>query len=221
MTDRILFPTSPWPQGHIVTKFAWSGRLEPDSGLWFDLHLESDDYFAVEPTHLKPEAHQTSNWDAPAVWGNYGACTLSSVEWGEQDGFRVGTPDQPFDINTLENREFWVDRLGAPADSYQDPFRIYLQGFDSVADMRIQFGPRHTIDRFGLTWEGRIALTYRGDDSFRYRFETQIQNCRFEGFYLAEKCTVEAAWRLFRTHVTHPEAYTYDGWTFSLKDTAT
>ncbi|MET3287619.1 UNVERIFIED_CONTAM: hypothetical protein ABID98_000189 [Brevibacillus sp. OAP136] len=38
--NRIYFAGNPWPDGHRIKAFAWSGRLEPGSGLWFDFDLD-------------------------------------------------------------------------------------------------------------------------------------------------------------------------------------
>jgi len=44
--NRIYFKDNPWPNGHSIKEFEWEARLEPDSGIWFDLHLKSEDYDA-------------------------------------------------------------------------------------------------------------------------------------------------------------------------------
>lgn len=40
---RIFFPGNPWPEGHRIKEFAWSGRLDAKTGLWFDLHVRGAD----------------------------------------------------------------------------------------------------------------------------------------------------------------------------------
>ncbi|GKU76386.1 hypothetical protein [Paenibacillus sp. L3-i20] len=40
--NRIYFKDNPWPNGHAIKEFERQSRLEPDSGIWFDLHLRSE-----------------------------------------------------------------------------------------------------------------------------------------------------------------------------------
>lgn len=44
MHGRIWFPGNPWPGGHRVTEFAWTGRLDDAGRLWFDLSLQTEPY---------------------------------------------------------------------------------------------------------------------------------------------------------------------------------
>src|SRR5690348_2502727 len=46
--NRIVFVGSPWPKGHAIKEFAWSAQLDPNSGIWFGLHLVSDKYDAED-----------------------------------------------------------------------------------------------------------------------------------------------------------------------------
>src|SRR5262245_60127702 len=75
---RIVFLGSPWPNGHAIARFRWTGWIVPDSGLWFDLHLESADYDAKDPegTEEPEEDDSLGNWESKIVWNNYGSCIL-------------------------------------------------------------------------------------------------------------------------------------------------
>ncbi len=41
---RIWFPGNPWPDGHRIEEFAWTGRLDDAGRLWFDLTLRTGPY---------------------------------------------------------------------------------------------------------------------------------------------------------------------------------
>lgn len=51
--NRIFFKDNPYPKGHQIKEFVWCARLEADNegkedGLYFDFHLETDDYDAED-----------------------------------------------------------------------------------------------------------------------------------------------------------------------------
>jgi hypothetical protein len=68
---------NPWPNGHEISDLSLTARLERNSGIWLDLHLETDPYYA-EPAEKKPKkkeevkeagsnddkAHATENADS-------------------------------------------------------------------------------------------------------------------------------------------------------------
>ncbi|GAA2480934.1 hypothetical protein [Winogradskya humida] len=144
----ISFPGSPWPAGHDIADLRWSARLEPATGLWFDLHLESAPYDA-DPAAIDGE----DDWTAPIVWTNYHHCILSSTHW-ENPGFLAATAQRP-----LADLDFTVDVVEQEDDEDQ-AFGIYLLGHDSVSDHRITFTPNPGDTTFHLDWRGRIALRY-------------------------------------------------------------
>ena len=51
--DRIYFVDNPWPNGHRIINFKWSAHfkyeeeevLKERTGLYFDLYLETADYY--------------------------------------------------------------------------------------------------------------------------------------------------------------------------------
>ncbi|MFD6161159.1 hypothetical protein ACFWF7_14030 [Nocardia sp. NPDC060256] len=171
---RIMFPGNPWPAGHAIEEFAWTGRIDENGNLWFDLHLRSAKYVAggTPESAVADEA-----WSSPEVWQNYGSCTLSSTYWGEDDGtgFLAATPGNPFHLKTLTPQRLTADPLPlVELDQLEYlAFNIYLLGHDSVADQEVFF-TRRPDGRHDITWHGRIALTYVGDDDFRHRFEARI-----------------------------------------------
>ncbi|CAM2011418.1 hypothetical protein [Acanthopleuribacter pedis] len=129
----------------------------------------------------------------------------------------VGTRERPFDINTLSEQRYRVGPFDRVSPSDEPPFHIYLLGHDAVGDMHIQFGPRHEVDRFGLSWKGRIARFYAGERDFRYGFRVEINSCAFEGFEIEEYQTDQEAWAQFRPLVTNPEAYVLKDGIFLLE----
>ncbi|MFI7002285.1 hypothetical protein [Nocardia sp. NPDC050175] len=171
---RIMFPGNPWPAGHAIEEFAWTGRIDENGNLWFDLHLRSAMYVAggAPESAVADEA-----WSSPEVWQNYGSCTLSSTYWGEDDGtgFLAATPGDPFHLKTLTPQRLTADPLPLiELDQLEYlAFNIYLLGHDSVADQEVFF-TRRPDGRHDIAWHGRIALTYVGDDDFRHRFEARI-----------------------------------------------
>lgn len=156
MEDRIFFSASPRPWGHRIKDFSWTGRLEPETGLWFDFELETEKYRAEDPDGFREEQYEgeaETDWDAISVWDNYHACSITS-----NTGFRVGSAEVPFCVEALTKKEFHVDPLDGPEE--EDPaFSIYLLGHDSVADHKIRFEATEDSKRFQIHWTARIALT--------------------------------------------------------------
>jgi hypothetical protein len=197
VSDRIVFPGSPWPAGHGIEEMAWTGRLEP-TGLWFDLHLVSASYYA-EDADDQHEDHQDDGdprgWTSRIVWANYHSCKLSSTKWGHS-GFLVGTEQEPLTMAGLASQEFLVDSVPEHPDAagtnepdydeYDHAFGIYVLGHDSVAGHRIRFPRQHSINAFSLDWRGRIALTYTNLDApFEHGFHATVDCVRFERIDIA------------------------------------
>lgn len=184
LMNRIFFPGNPWPNGHGIKALVWSARLDPDVGLWFDLHLESEDYYAEDGASESDDDEEQSEdpdgWDSRLVWNNYRHCTLSSTLWGHQ-GFLAATRDQPLDFATLAERPFNVDPLPPPDDSDDRAFGIYLLGHDGVAEHQIQFTPSGLGGHYGLNWRGKIAQEYIGSEMFDHTFHAGYDGLRFSG----------------------------------------
>ncbi|MEH1014086.1 hypothetical protein V6U90_13365 [Micromonospora sp. CPCC 206060] len=186
--DVIVFPGNPWPAGHQISAFEWTGRLEPGPQLWFDLHLRTADHPDPPPGPVDATDHDPAGWTSPDVWHNYHACTLSSTHWGHY-GFLVGTPDRPLTLGALDGREFLVDQLpdapdnaGADQDDedYDRAFGIYLLGHDTVAAHRIAFR-QAPGGAFDVGWQGRIALSYHDLRApFDRSFHARIHRVRLE-----------------------------------------
>ena len=196
--NRIFFPGSPWPEGHAIAELRWTGRIELD-GLYFDLHLRSADYYAERD--IEGDVDELDSWKAPAVWGNYHCCHLSSTKWGPDEGVFVGDEGDPLDWTKLSEIIFDVDMRKAVADHDNHAFHIYLLGHDTVLRHHIHFTePRGLKHR--LSWKARIALTYAGDDELKHRLEVDA-DVSFEGFVAGKEVgEPESLLELFTTGAT-------------------
>ncbi|WP_433655303.1 hypothetical protein ACQPW1_30980 [Nocardia sp. CA-128927] len=171
---RIMFPGNPWPAGHAIEEFAWTGRIDENGNLWFDLHLRSAEYVAAG---AREGVVGADDWSSAEVWQNYGRCTLSSTYWGEDDGtgFLAATPGNPFHLKSLTPQQLTAGPLPLLESDQLEflAFNIYLLGHDSVADQEVVF-TRRSDGAHDLAWHGRVALTYVDDAEFRHRFEVRI-----------------------------------------------
>jgi hypothetical protein len=185
---RITFEENPWPKGHRIESFAWSGRLFPGRGVTFDFDLRSANYYEEDRDSIPDQDEEddlVSSWKSKVVWGNYHSCIMSSVEWGESEGVVVGTAKKPIDLEALDGVKLRVDKLPLAATP---TFATYLLGHDSVADHTIAWSCSRddTSDGYDIAWRGKIALTYAGDTEFRHRFEAAINRVTFDGFRIPQ-----------------------------------
>lgn len=207
--NRIFFAGNPFPAGHRIKTFVWHGQMDPEAGLKFHFHLETVDYNADDKENYL-EDETLSDWQSKIVWNNYHQCTLSSTAH-HQHGIMVTTPGKPFDFKAWEELTLRADQLPLAADWDPDDlsFSIYLLGHDSCADHQIQI-TRLPDERFNIRWTGKIALTYAGDDIFRYNFEAHLNNVGFNGIYYPKGYTQEQAMALLETLVSNPAGYVFE-----------
>jgi hypothetical protein len=208
LPNRIIFPGNPWPNGHAIIDFRWSARIVPASGLWFDLRLESADYNAEAPGRVFEGGVASSNWMSKGVWNNYHSCTLSSTDW-DNAGFKLTRGKTPFDLDSLNGEEFIVDSLPIRREDTR-AFGIYLQGHDTSADHRISFKRLEGKNQWAVAWQGRIALTYLGDDRFIYQFKALVSKTAFDGIEVPPKTTKEEAVSLLSRFVAKPDKFTLE-----------
>jgi hypothetical protein len=208
MSDLIVFPGSPWPGGHAIAELAWTARLEPDTGLWFDLHLVSDPYPDVDtPEGDDEDADEGPDaWNEPFVWANYHRCTLSSTFWGHE-GFLAATASAPLD--TTSPMEFTVDDYAGPQDEpdtdEEMAFGIYLLGHDNAAHHRIRLTPV-TPTAVSLDWRGRIALRYVNSTApFRHEFRATAAHVPLSKITYPAALTTAEAEALLATVVQNPQ----------------
>ena len=167
--SRIFFAGNPWPEGHPIKTFEWSARLR-NGEVWFDFHLESEDYDSERPIDDDGVEYQ-SDWEAPIVWNNYHACTLSTNFWHE-GGFPTGLGSLAA-LASMDRLELVVDSP-PPDDSEDNAFHVYLLGHDAAAEHRIRFSRIPGTDRFNIDWTGRLALAYVGDHEYKHSFTASL-----------------------------------------------
>jgi hypothetical protein len=184
MRGRITFRKNPWPKGHAIATLNVAGRVDPEKGLFLDVHLRSADYEA-DPPAVVPDDLDLPDWKAVSVWGNYHRCTLSSVNWpGEAEGLLVATPKKPLARAQLSGRSPLRD-LAKHVETRA--LHIYLLGHDSVLSDDLRLTRKGAT--WSLAWKGRLALTYAGDSVFRHRFEANATGVTFIGFVMPKKST--------------------------------
>ncbi|WP_129055767.1 MULTISPECIES: hypothetical protein [unclassified Chryseobacterium] len=142
--SKIYFIDNPYPNGHRIETFIWSGRIDEYGFIWFDFHLKTENYYANDDENDEDEEKEDetlSDWDSKIVWGNYHACTLSSNYWGEQRGIRISKPGEKLNFDAVVQNNLFSNDL--PTEHHFDDddlaFNIYLLGHDSCADHQISF----------------------------------------------------------------------------------
>ena len=170
--NRIYFKGNPWPEGHPVKKFKWSAR-EKENDVWFDLHLESEDYYLERDFDDDDDVEYLSDWVSPIVWANYHSCTLSSTHWGNR-GFKVCSSQQ-YSPEFLDGLEVEVDANPETIEDFDDfSFHIYLLGHDSAAKHKIRFERIGASLDFKIIWSGKIAQAYVGDYEYKHDFSVTL-----------------------------------------------
>ncbi len=203
---RIWFPGNPWPNGHAIKRFDWSGCMDAKGSLRFDLHLETVDY----DSEAEPAIDEEDDWRAPGVWGNYHSCTISSTEWKEEGttGLAAGSPEAPLVWGAISETELVADEAEQGAMFEFDPpaFWTYLTGHDAVADHHVRF-LKSSQGAFDLEWRGRIALAYAGDNELKHTFRAVVPGVRFQGFAAPKGMSVKKAGKLFATSCRDAELF--------------
>lgn len=204
---RIYFPGNPWPDGHAVVAFDWTARVERGTGVWFDLHLETEPYYAADGRPDDGDSEPKSDWKSRVVWSNYHACRMSSTAWpGQCHGFLAATKRDPLDLKALSGRTFRFDR--PPVDLVPPrPFHIYLTGHDACADHRVTFTRERGKRTYAVDWQGRIALTYAGSDEFEHRFRADLRGVMFGGIVFPRGTSPDEAVTLIEPFVADPGAF--------------
>jgi hypothetical protein len=207
---RIWFPGNPWPNGHSLKEFVWSGRLDADGSLWFDFHLESVEY----DSEGAPAFDHEEDWRCPDVWTNTSGCTLSSTEWKLEGskGLFLGDAARPFALSSLATARFTADQAPAGGrygyDLERPPaFWVYLTGHDGVADHRFRFSPTAGRGVYDIEWAGRIALVEVGQTTLDYTFRAGITMARFKGFAVAKELETAATVSHFRRACSEPHLF--------------
>lgn len=209
-SNRIFFSGNPYPDGHEISKFIWSGRVDENQFIWFDFHLETVDYYAEDETEEEDFDEEESDWKAKIVWENYHSCKISSTFWSEEDkGIRVSDDLGKLNFKTCIQNPLMVDNFPLAEDcAYEDlAFDIYLLGHDSCANHRLMIDK--DVSGFRIEWTGKIALTYSGDANFIYDFNATINHVKFDGFYYPPSWSLEKANDFFKQHLEDFEDFEF------------
>lgn len=205
MNNRIYFKGNPFPGGHAVKTFRWSGRLDAEQGLFFDFYLQTDDYNAEDKSSDAEE--ELPDWQSKIVWNNYHQCTIASKE-KHQDGILIAPP---FNFEGWQEHRLTADLL--PLNEDYDPddlaFGIYLLGHDTCANHHITIS-RLPGNLFNIHWKGSIALTYAGEEDFDHTFEAFLNNVAFDGIYYPQILTQEQARQLLDKMVVNANSFLFE-----------
>jgi hypothetical protein len=86
-------------------------------------------------------------------------------------------------------------------------FHIHLLGHDSVAGHEVEF-TRQDTGGHRIAWTGRIALTYVGDEEFRYGFRADIQDVTLRHISVPDEMPIDEARRHLLRLVDVPQRFT-------------
>jgi hypothetical protein len=155
------------------------------------------------------EEEAEDEWQAKIVWNNYHSCTLSSTHWGDT-GFLAGTDLKPFDLESLDGKEYRIDFLTSDEQENSDQdttsFGIYLLGHDAAAFHTIKFTKTEN-QTFNIDWKGKLAQAYVGDYEFKHDFHTLIHSAEFRGIFIDDETTDEQAFELLKQFVCKPQLF--------------
>lgn len=213
--NRIFFKNNPYPLGHVIKEFIWNGHLDDEGQLWFDLHLETDDYYAKDPSHFEERAENEeshSDWDSKIVWGNYHACTMSSTYWGS-NGILINATKPKLNFANWPATRLIADTLPPDlvmlADLEWDDLalNIYLLGHDACANHQLDITQNGAT--FNIAWTGKIALAYAGEDEFKYDFSANINDVKFDGFDCPQEMTQAQALEHFARYIQNIDDFEF------------
>jgi hypothetical protein len=209
---RFFFPGNPWPKGHRILVCRWTARIERSSGVWFDFHLESENYYAADKRQVGEEEDENLSSTASRVlWCNYHSLTFSSTHWvGATYGFQAGSSSQLFDFRRLSGKSFEIDN--PPQQNRRPvPFIVYRWGHEDVAYQTIKFKRKPASREFAIDWRGRIGdIGFAGSKSdFPYHFQMQLTNVPFEGIEFPQGTTREYAFELAEVFVADARKYRF------------
>ncbi len=66
--SKIYFTDNPYPNGHNIEEFSWSGRIDEYGSIYFDFHLKTENYYANDDENEEDEAEGLPDWDSKIVW---------------------------------------------------------------------------------------------------------------------------------------------------------
>lgn len=195
---RIWFPGNPWPNGHALKQPQLFAQFDncfhewgSAPGAYLRLQIESENYYAewsdaeVEAAYKAEEVEidqgvDRPNWQSYIVWQNYHSCRI-----GDNAEILIGNDLNKFTADWFEGKSLKFDPVDGVmcAKEHDDlAFHCYILGHDSVADHKISIRNGRTPWTIDMDWRGKVALTYIGDDEFKYDFRAEVRNAPFLGF---------------------------------------
>ncbi|MTG98432.1 MULTISPECIES: hypothetical protein [Myroides] len=220
MKREIVFKDSAYPEPHQLKEFVWSGRMDLEGRLWFDLHLKSKDYYDSEENTDEEDDYEEEDFDGPytselhwkskIVWDNYHQCILSSTYWSDEQGILLSDGSKKVDLFDKDEFGFQLDVLPLAEDFYESEpsFSIYLLGHDQCANHNITFSKQHD-KKYTIHWKGQIALTYGGFEEFDHAFSIVAESISFIGFTYPEDWSRKEAEEKFSKVLTHFDQFEF------------
>lgn len=192
MKGRIFLNTRLFPEGHALTKFRWSARLFPGSGLFFDFDIQSEPYCSDYEGELQDEYRFL--WESKELWANAGSCWIDSTgKW--ETGFLVGDSANPFSFDQLDSIKYYPDPLD-PLETYWEneerSFAANILDHDYVGGHSIGFKKQAT-GLYAIDWTGKIAITNQGDFEFDHDFVVEASEVVFHGIRFPSKLDLSEA----------------------------
>lgn len=196
---RIYFAGNPWPKGHAIIEFEWSGRIERSTGVWFDFHLKSAFYDADDVDSSK-DSNRESDKD---LWNNYGECVLSSTAWpGEGFGFLAATKDAPLKMSAIPTRVYTFDE--EPTDlTLPRPFPAYILGHEATANHIVRFRRATVKGQFNISWSGKVAYLSSCNEGFTDDFSAKLQGVSLRGIYVPNVSSTQDAFEVAEPYISN------------------
>jgi len=169
--NRIFFKDNPWPEGHPIREFVIRANIV-DENVWFHVSLKTEDYSFERSIEYDENKEYQNSWSAPSVWDNYHRCRISTED---SNGFIVSKVSE-FNKEYFDYRKINVDsNISFDSHDWDDfTFHTYLLGHDAVTDHQFIFERMKGTDLFNISWKGKIALAYAGDEEFKYEFHANL-----------------------------------------------
>lgn len=169
--SRIYFKDNPWPEGHPIRNFELKAKVV-DGYVWFDIDLETENYYSERDIEDDENVEYPSDWDAPIVWGNFHRCSIST---SESEGFKV-CRESEYNADFIDGFEIAVDsNIDFDEHEWSDfTFHIYLLGHDAVTKHKFSFERIQDSELYRIKWSGKIALAYVGEYEFKHEFSADI-----------------------------------------------
>ena len=185
--SRVLFPRSPWPQGHQVTAARFYCRYGDDDAIYLHLHVESDVYSNAGT----PSAESEDPWTSAAVWDNFQSATLSTDYWGHY-GLCVRDGLGPFDITSLHDCSADVSKADCEEAEYS-MFAAYVLGGQQIVSSHIDF-THHGDNLWSIVWSGELSPPPRMVNArLPEEFRVDLVEVPFLGFAVSRELTIDEA----------------------------